>query len=118
MTPGRARLCRAADFAAVFAKGRTAVDPALVLRWLPGGELRTGFCVGKQLGTAVRRNRIKRLLRESWRRLAPRAENPADLVFVARCGGVQFSLDEWTAVMEKLLVRAGIVPRRESGENA
>lgn len=83
-------------------------DRALVLYWLPrdSGLPRVGFCVGRQLGKAVRRNRIKRLLRESWRQVALDAKAPADLVFVARGGGVQFSLAEWIRSMRGLLGRA------------
>lgn len=86
-------------------------DRALVLHWLlrPTGMTRVGYCAGKSLGKAVRRNRIKRLLRESWRELAKDVEAPADLVFVARRGGVAFSLGQWTASMRLLLVKAGII---------
>ncbi len=85
-------------------------DRALVLYWLPrdAGRMRVGFCVGKQLGKAVGRNRIKRLLRESWRVAAQGTETPADLVFVARRGGVQFSLADWIRSMRELLGRAQI----------
>ena len=88
-----------------------AADKALALYWLPRatGLLRVGFCVGKRLGKAVRRNRIKRLLRESWRGLAVNAKTPADLVFMARSSGVQFSLAEWTAVMRGLLAKGGMI---------
>ncbi len=83
-------------------------DRALVLYWLSrdSGPPRVGFCVGKQLGKAVRRNRIKRLLRESWRKVTLGVETPADLVFVARGGGVQFSLADWIRSMQGLLGRA------------
>ena len=86
-------------------------DRSLALHWLPRetGRPRVGFCVGRQLGKAVRRNRIKRLLRESWRVLAAEAETPADLVFVARRGGVQFSLTEWIEAMRTLLRRAELL---------
>ncbi len=101
-------LRKSEEFSAVFGKGRSVADRALVLYWLPRdfGPPRVGFCVGKQLGKAVRRNRIKRLLRECWRKVALGAETPADLVFVARGGGVQFSLAEWIQSMQGLLGRA------------
>ncbi len=114
--PPRARIHTSAEFAAIFAKGKSVAEKALALYWLPGstGTPRVGFCVGKRMGKAVRRNRIKRLLKESWRGLAANAKTPADLVFVARFGGVQFSLDEWSTTMHRLLCRAGIVSASES----
>ncbi|MGE5550524.1 MAG: ribonuclease P protein component [Bacteroidota bacterium] len=106
-----ARLRKSSEFAAVFDKGRSVADKALALYWVTGaaGSTRVGFCVGRRLGKAVARNRIKRLLRESWRSLAAEATTPADLVFVARSGGVHFSLGEWAASMRALLCRARII---------
>jgi len=110
------KLRKSTEFEVVFAKGKSVAGRALVLYQLPAAknQVRVGFCVGKALGKAVKRNRIKRLLRESWRRLAVDAESPADLVFVARSGGVQFSLDEWCGAMRGLLTRAGIIVGRSS----
>ncbi|NLG84450.1 MAG: ribonuclease P protein component [Firmicutes bacterium] len=105
------RIRRRSEFASIFARGRSLADYALVLYWRERtvGPPRVGFCVGKQLGKAVTRNRIKRLLRESWRVLAAEVEIPADLVFVARRGGVCFSLAEWVASMRGLLRRAKLL---------
>lgn len=79
--------------------------------WLPSVDKipRAGFCVGRKIGKAVKRNRVRRLLRESWRNLAPSVDVPADLVFVARTGGVEFSLMQWSLSMRRLLERAGMI---------
>ena len=42
--------------------------------------LRVGFTVGRALGGAVQRNRMKRRLREAVRLTRPAAEIPADVV--------------------------------------
>lgn len=60
------RLRRAADFAAVHRRGRGVAGEALSLRSLhtgAAGPPRVGFTVGKRVGKAVVRNRIKRRLR-------------------------------------------------------
>ncbi|HLZ71830.1 MAG TPA: ribonuclease P protein component [Dehalococcoidia bacterium] len=59
------RLRRAADFTAVHRRGRGVSGPALALRSLHTGASlsRVGFAVGKRVGGAVVRNRIKRRLR-------------------------------------------------------
>ncbi len=82
-------------------------------RRLEAGPARIGLCVGRQLGKAVQRNRIKRLLRESWRSLAGGADAPADLVFVARRGGADYNLSQWTTAMRDVLARAGLISDRE-----
>ena len=45
---------------------------------------RFGFVVSKRLGNAVKRNKIKRRMREATRLQLPRIEPGFDLVFIAR----------------------------------
>lgn len=57
------------DFNAVYSKGLSYVNKDLVL-YVLNDELyngKVGFAAGKKLGGAVVRNRIKRLLRETYR---------------------------------------------------
>jgi len=46
----------------------------------PNQELRVGFTVGRALGGAVQRNRMKRRLREAVRLSLPQAGPPVDVV--------------------------------------
>lgn len=50
------------------------------------GHLRLGLSVGRAVGNAVVRNRVKRLLREAFRRLEGRDRAGYDLVVVVRPG--------------------------------
>lgn len=65
------RLRRAEDFSAVYNRGRAWSGPRLVVKALPNRLplSRFGFAVGKKLGRAVVRNRVKRRLREIVRGL-------------------------------------------------
>lgn len=56
------------EFQKIFAKGKRAFSSRLTLLYLPSDRLRMGICVGKKYGGSVQRNRIKRLLREIFRR--------------------------------------------------
>lgn len=74
-------------FSAVFdARVKQSRGPLTVFA-LPGATAapsRLGISIGRRVGHAVRRNRIKRLLRESFRLLRPSLPQPYDLVVVVR----------------------------------
>jgi len=78
------RLLRHADFERVYKKGRRHFAAHMTVFYLPreqGSEgIRVGLTVGKVLGGAVERNRIKRRLRESIRLHWPDARVPVDVV--------------------------------------
>jgi ribonuclease P protein component len=69
--PRAARLLKHSDFERVYKQGRRHFSPHLTVFYLSRPEdatpqplARVGFTVGRQLGGAVERNRIKRRLRE------------------------------------------------------
>ena len=67
---GNMRLLRHADFERVYKQGRRHFAANITVFYLPrhrGEGLRVGFTVGKVLGGAVERNRMKRRLRETVR---------------------------------------------------
>jgi ribonuclease P protein component len=81
--PRTARLLRHADFERVYKQGRrhfAAHITVFYLRRIAGGELRVGFTVGKAIGNAVERNRIRRRLRESVRLHRSELVAPVDIV--------------------------------------
>ncbi|MFZ0143697.1 MAG: ribonuclease P protein component [Candidatus Sulfotelmatobacter sp.] len=85
--PRTARLLRHADFERVYKQGRRHFSASItVFYWpRPAGEtraagLRIGFTVGRALGGAVQRNRMKRRLREAVRLTRPSASVAADVV--------------------------------------
>ena len=87
----RHRLSRSRDFDAVYRRGTSASTRYLVLHWFPretdgDGPSRLGLAVPRSVGSAVVRNRMKRLLREAWRELLPDVPAGHDYVLVARPG--------------------------------
>jgi ribonuclease P protein component len=85
------RLSRSRDFDAVYRHGRSSSTRYLVLYWFareddPEGAPRLGIAVPKKLGGAVLRNRVKRRLRESWRKILPGVPTGNDYVLVVRPG--------------------------------
>jgi ribonuclease P protein component len=80
---GSMRLLRHSDFERVYKKGRRHFAAHMTVFYLLRGSgegLRVGFTVGRVLGGAVERNRMKRRLRESVRLHWPGAHVPVDVV--------------------------------------
>ncbi|TET37610.1 MAG: ribonuclease P protein component [Dehalococcoidia bacterium] len=107
------RLTRERDFEAVFSKGRSWSNNLVVLRALPNelGLNRYGFSVGKRLGKAVVRNRVKRLLREGAK-LTP-TKDGWDVVFIARQKAAEADYHTLKGAIEELLSRARLLGSEE-----
>jgi ribonuclease P protein component len=72
---------------------------------------RIGFSVSKKLGGSVRRNRIKRRLREACRACSPVLKSGFDAVFVARSRIAGASFDEIVRTVNELFRKAGLAKR-------
>jgi len=87
--PKRRRLSRSAEFERVYRQGRSKGNRYLVLYAFPREEgsdegPRLGLSVGRRVGGAVDRTRVKRVLREAFWEEAVRLPTGSDYVVVAR----------------------------------
>lgn len=81
--PRSLRLRRHADFERVYKQGKRHFSATMTVFYLvpaQGAGLRVGFTVGRVLGGAVQRNRMKRRLREAVRLTRPVPGPNADVV--------------------------------------
>lgn len=74
----------------------------------PTADRQFGFVVGKKVGGAVQRNRVRRLLREACRALLPGVPAGLDVVIVARPAAASATLPQLTDGMRELFQRAGV----------
>jgi ribonuclease P protein component len=116
--PRRIRLRRRADFLRVQRAGRkhhTRHFLVFVARAEPTAAglppARFGVTVTRKVGGAVARNRIKRLVRELFRRNAPRFPPGLDIVWVAKHDAAEIGYAAVEADFEHLLGRSELVPR-------
>jgi ribonuclease P protein component len=77
---------RRSDFVRVQATGRRVHTPHFVILLVPGESQRIGVTVGRRIGGATHRNRVKRLVREVFRRNRGLFPPDCDIVLVARPG--------------------------------
>jgi ribonuclease P protein component len=102
--PKEKRLRRKKEFAQVFAQARKRHSPHLLFltRENGGGHSRIGLTVSRKVGNAVVRNRIKRMLRESFRRLERDVWPPLDVVVIARKGAADLDYEAVKKAIQNL----------------
>ena len=110
MLPRELRLRESRCFQSVYRRGSSWSNQQLVVYALPRPEpeKRFGFVVGKKVGGAVQRNRVRRLLREACRALAPHVPGGVDVVIVSRAAAAEASLAALMAGMRSLFEQAGL----------
>ena len=106
---GREYLTKSEQYAVVYEKGSAWTDGLVVVKALPNGLTwsRYGFSVGRRVGGAVVRNRVKRLLREILRKTSLQAG--WDIIFIARSYTAGVNYAELETAAKDLLSRAGLL---------
>lgn len=110
--PSHLRLKRASDFARVKEKGGSHVGKYLVLGVLRDeavAEFGYGLITGRKLGIAVKRNRIRRLLREVIRAHRMEIAPGWQFVIIGRWRAANASLGDLERDWLKLAKRLGIL---------
>ncbi len=105
------RLTRTSDFKRVRRFGKSYSHPLVVLVTFEDAEnsVRIGVLAGRAIGSAVYRNRAKRLLREAVRPLVPRIKPGYKLILIARPPIRQARLQEIEVSLQQLFSKAKII---------
>lgn len=113
---GQFTLKKNSDFRRLYAKGKSAVTPFLVVycRKNRGGVNRLGYTVSVKLGHAVVRNRVRRRLREIVRLNTPKLKSGYDLVLVARARSVHADFHQLEAAYLSACGKLGLLEEAEA----
>jgi ribonuclease P protein component len=108
-------LRRSADFEHVRAQGRVWRHPFVMLSMVRNdlAHNRYGFITSRRLGSAVVRNRVRRVLREVVRLASPKLRQGFDVVFIARNEILDQPYSEVKEVLDQLFRRADLLERIE-----
>ena len=101
-------LKRSEDFEKVFKKGKRAFSNSLTLLYFKADDIKVGYAVSKKHGKSVKRNRIKRLLRESFRCYLPLVKEGFFFVFLPKVKE-DYSLTEFKKDMNYLFKKAELL---------
>ncbi len=82
--PSDNRLKKQKEFDLVFKKGKRLYAETLCMCYVPSDKLKVGFSVGKKHGKSVVRNRLKRILRESFGSFSQSVEGNFLFVFMPK----------------------------------
>lgn len=105
------RLKKEKDFNLIFKKGKKIFSKSLTLIYLEANELKVGYAVSKKHGGSVKRNRVKRLLRESFRSFMPNIAQNFFFVFIPKVSE-DYSLSDIKSNMEYVLKKGNFLSKK------
>ena len=104
------------EFRRLYAKGKNAASPAIAVycRRRKGQQNRLGLTVGKKVGIAVVRNRVRRRLKEVYRLHEGELQPGYDVVVVARTRAAFSTYRQLDEQFLRMADRLGLLRKRET----
>lgn len=106
----RERIKKNSQFRYIYKKGKSIVDDKLVVYVFRNNMNinRIGISVSKKVGKSVTRNRVKRLIRESYRLNKDNIKKGYDFVFVVRVRAATATYNQIEKSLLNLLRKGGL----------
>ncbi|MGX6962738.1 ribonuclease P protein component [Vagococcus xieshaowenii] len=114
------RIKKEADFRDIMSERQSFANRHLVvyIRKTSQPHFKVGLSVGKKVGNAVERNRVKRLLRLSLKQMKPQIINDLEFVLIARPAIKNLSYEEVQKNVRHVLNLAGVVIEEKENKGA
>lgn len=108
---GAVTLKQNSEFHRAYGRGKVRTSPVLVTYAVKnrGMGCRTGITAAKKLGSAVERNRCRRIIRAAFSSIYPDCGGNYDIVFVARFRTKKLKSSDLEPVMRSHLTELGVV---------
>lgn len=99
------------DFKKLYYRGKSVANDCLVVYYRRNGSplCRLGLTVSAKVGKAVVRNRVRRLIRESYRLMEERVLPGFDIVVVARGRAAEADYKTVSSSLEKAFAKSGLI---------
>lgn len=104
------------EFRRLYSKGQPLVTPVVVVYYLKNNRKinRIGITTGKKIGNAVQRNRVRRIIKEAYRKIEPQLKTGFDFVLVARVKALTCKTDDIYKAMLNVFDKKGMLNKVES----
>ena len=104
------------EFNRVYSKGRSYVNHMMIIHVINSDKVKgkIGFAVGKKIGNAVIRNRIKRLMREAYRISQHEIDQNVSMILIARKPLIDVKSNVVQNAFINLCKKAKILKRRST----
>ncbi len=108
-------LRRKKDFSVIYNKGKSIGERYVVLFYKKNNLTynRTAFLASKKVGNSIRRNRARRLMKESYRELEVNLEKGYDIIWIARKTIHNLKCTDVKKSMGAALKKSGIIKKRK-----
>lgn len=101
------------DFSSIYKKGKSLGDRYIVLFYKKNNLSynRTGFLASKKVGNSVKRNRARRLMKESYRQISSELKPGYDFIIIARNTILEKKLNDVSKSLNSAFKRAGVIKK-------
>ena len=105
------KLCFDKEFKYIYRRGKSFVFPSVVVYCVPSKDNSISYAVvsSKKIGTAVKRNRARRVVRAAFKNISNKLTIPCKLILVCRTRATENKSTVVQTELEKAFTKAGLI---------